>query len=297
MKVLGLLFVIAIVVVGCCMFNHLVANPQDVGADLKVFWNIMSSGYKGPFGVDSQKILNNGVNPKYKIGIITDIDLEKNDDGTWYIDNCEMIGDTGVIALRFASPYPQRYNLNVGDLIGFKAQFVSKKRIVPKVSNYIEEYNYFYRSGKVLDHISSQSVGYKIEGIRGLSTPSKIIPVFPTKSDFVKVTGVIMAVETIKNEDPEPDNPSDYLISRVAMKCADGRLYVAGFTGHNKIAEVFPTILKESTSRVLGIPQIPHEYVNLPAHDAIGEGDVVTVTQTFPLVDDTMYFFAYYRSR
>ena len=46
MKVSGLLYILAIVVV----VNSLVANPADVVADLEGSWNVISSGCKGPFG-------------------------------------------------------------------------------------------------------------------------------------------------------------------------------------------------------------------------------------------------------
>ena len=85
---------------------------------------VNTSYFEGPFGVDSQKILNGddifGLRPKYVIGIVGDIDLEKNDDGTWYIDNCELSNfrDKNVY---FVSPYPQQGDLKESDFIGFAA--------------------------------------------------------------------------------------------------------------------------------------------------------------------------------
>ena len=66
MKVSGLLYILAIVVV----VNSLVANPADVVADLEGSWNVISSGCKGPFGFDSQKASNDKGSIKYGIGII-----------------------------------------------------------------------------------------------------------------------------------------------------------------------------------------------------------------------------------
>ena len=78
------------------------------------------------------------------------------------------------------------------------------------------------------------------------------------------VTGVIMAVEVENNRNREPHNPSDYLIQKAVMKCADGNLYLADFD-HQILVQ----------SRVKGLPP--------PSHEAFGEGDVVTVVQTGPM--------------
>lgn len=289
MKVSGLLYILAIVVV----VNSLVANPADVVADLEGSWNVISSGCKGPFGFDSQKASNDKGSIKYGIGIIRNIDLEKSNDGSWYVDNCEVLGPIGTIYLRFTSPYPQRYDLKVGDIIGFKAKLVTKER---KEYEGLVYYHYYYSSGEVLDHISSQSAKCEIRNIRGLSSPSKTIPTFPTKHDYARVTGVIMAVETIENEDPEPDNPSDYLILGAVMKCADGVLYIVDFEGHNYLAK--DSLRTDSLQQALGYPKSPHKHVDLPSQDAFGEGDVVTVTQTHNYKSDGPgQFFGYYESK
>ena len=198
-----------------------------------------TDGCKGPFGVDSQKILQEVVKEgfdyrlwsSYKIGIVAKIDLSKSPDGTWRVKSFRIIdGKT------FSPLY--RGDYNVGDFIGYRTSITG-----------IE----------LLEHISSQSVDCKIDDISGLSNPSKTIPIYPPpeKEDFVSVTGVIMAVSIKKNPDPEPDNPDDFQIHEAVMKCADGNLYRVEF--------------KSTVSRT---PRI-----NLPAHDAFGEGDVATVTQ------------------
>ena len=245
-----------------------------------------ASGREGQFGVDSQKVLNKGVDPEYMIAIVTDIDLEKlekNNNGTWYVDSCKATTPSRHIKLFFTSPYPQRYDLKKGDFIGFTAKYVAFEK---KGS---EEFA-VYRSTKILDHISSQSVKRKIYGIRGLSTPSNRLPYASAKNDFVRVTGVVMAVQTIENENPEPDNPSDYLITDVVMKCADGNLYLASFHFHNFWAK----LLGENRSKLYSINVHPgHEHVNFPSQDAFGEGDVITVIQTYS-VETFPYFAAYY---
>ncbi len=227
-----------------------------------------TDGSKGTFGVDSQKILNKiGGDIEYKIAVVSDIDLDKNDDGTWYIDNCRLYSylDMG---LYFASPYPRQNALKDGNFIAFKAKrkslFVQGREV-----NYLGD-------AKILDYISLQSVKCKIDDIRNLSTPSKEMPPFASRKDFVSVTGVIMAVEIIENEDPEPDNPSDYLIDKAVMKCADGKLYMVDFDPHMHL-----------------LMDDPISSLHRPSQAAFGEGDVVTVTQTGPVFRNA--FSAYYK--
>ena len=270
MKVLGLLVVIAIVVMGYCVYNSIL-DPIDVVADVSSTEN---SGCKGPFGIDSQKILNDHPDPKYMVGVVSNIDLEKNDDGTWYIWNCKLpnLSDMTVF---FTPPYPQQNDLKDGDFIGFSGDFSTFVIDGEKIYN--------YRDVIILDYISSQSVKCNIDDIRGLSTPSDTLVTgkgFGTEKVFVSVTGVIMAIQTVENRDPEPDNPSDYLITLAAMKCADGKLYLADFE-FNKFASM------DKAAR----------NVNLPSNDAFGEGDVVTVTQTSSVLGNTRTFAAYYKEK
>ena len=89
MKVLGLLFVVAIVVIGYCVYNPTVVDSAD-------FTNTRtgkssSDGCKGPFGFDSQKALNISESREYMIGVVSYIDLEKNPDGTWYVNKCKTV--------------------------------------------------------------------------------------------------------------------------------------------------------------------------------------------------------------
>ena len=268
MKISGLLPVIVIAVIWYCACNSIILNPVDVIAD--VGDTVISSrrGYKGPFGIDSQKILNSGASAEYEIGIVAAIDLEKNDDGTWYVYNCQLVHSV-YNTLYFASPHPQRYDLNIGDFVAFTAELAS---IV-----YDGKKRYFYNDGKILDHISSQSAKFSIDGISGLSTPSDEVPPLAREEDWHIVTGVIMAIETTENMNPEPDNPTDYLISKAVMKTADGDLYIADFS-------LGGIILGAGTGRF---------QVNHPSDKAFGEGDIVSVMQISNV--ENLSFSAYYK--
>ena len=272
MKFLGLIFIIAIIAMGYYVYNPMVVDSAD-SPDTESE-SSSTEGCKGPFGIDSQKILNDYIGPRYMIGIVGDIDLEKNNDGTWYINNCELYNTDST--LYFATPYPQQNELKEGDFIGFSGKLRSIQTSRGE--------SFYYRSGKILDHISSQSVKCRIDDINGLSIPSqtmKMVELSPTPDEriFVDVTGVIMAVQAVKNEDPEPDNPSDYLIERVVMKCADGNLYIANFGMFYTIMRVMDTAFN----------------INLPSQEALGEGDIVTVKQASPISKSNLTFMAYYK--
>ena len=255
MKILGLFFTIAIVVIGYSAYDSMVVNPTDVIAE--VTGTSSSGGCKGPFGVDSQKILNKGtlaeyrhglVNElKYHIGYVTKIDLEKNHDGSWYIDNCELSKKT---KLYFTRPYPQQNDFKVGDYIGVEA--MEGKR---------GEVN-FLSAGRLLENISKQSANCNVEDISQLSVPSRTMSPDATEKDFVSVTGIVMAVKTIRNSDPEPEDPSDHHIRAAVMKCGVGELYRLVFLEEWWIGK--------SMEEINLIP---------PAPEAFGEGDVVTVQQ------------------
>ena len=260
MKVLGLIFVIAIVVMGYCVYNPMVVDSAD-STNTKT-QSSSTDNCKGPFGVDSQKILNKGGgSPDYKIGVVSNIDLEKNPDGTWYVSECKLSNALGVVF--FKPPYPQRNDLKDGDIIGFSGSINELRG------------SYYYTDGKILDYISSQSVNCKIDAIKGLSTPAK------DGERFGSVTGVIIAVEIAPNRDPEPDNPDDFQITEVVMKCADGNLYIVNFLDESDFVThalgTFKDELEEGYFVLLG--------ANLPSHEAFGEGDVVTLEQVSSVVD------------
>ena len=257
-----------------CVYNPVVVDSAD-SPDTESE-SSSTEGCKGPFGIDSQKILNDDTDPKYMIGIVGDIDLERNNDGTWYINNCKLSNMLDE-DLDFAAPYPKQNDLKEGNFIGFEADF----RVFESTFSGLISY---YRTGKILDHISSQSVKCRIDDINGLSIPSQTMEMVglsltPGERKFVDVTGVIMAVQTVKNEDPEPDNPSDYLIEVVAMKCADGNLYIANFRTFYTTMRAIDTAFN----------------INLPSQEALGEGDIVTVKQASPISKSNLTFWAYYK--
>ena len=239
MKILGLLIVVAIVVVGYCVYNPMVVYslpylPVDFPTR-----KLSSNGCKGPFGIDSQKILNEKPG-EYVIGIVSEIDLEKNNDGTWYVDSCKLLNNF-LTDLHFKPPYPQQDNLKEGDSFGFTA----------RVSLDMP----FYYHGKILENISTQSDKCDIDSISGLSIPARrpsIDKDFSNIENILKarqegeglsdVTGVVMAVEIKKNLNPEPENPDDFQIDRAVMKCADGNLYMVGFIGKS-----YYNLLKEDS--------------------------------------------------
>lgn len=130
MKNLELLFIIATIAIGYWAYNLILMNPADVMADASNNQKEnLNNGCDGPFGVDSQKLLNKGTWMQYRYGIfnqleyhmdyVTKIDLEKNPDGTWYIDNCQL----GLITeIYFTAPYPQQNDFKVGDYIAVKGE-------------------------------------------------------------------------------------------------------------------------------------------------------------------------------
>ena len=259
-----------VVKLGCAPYNTSldtqVAKEENPVVDLKAQAvsllnriQIQSSreSCKGPYGIDSQKILSDqGESPEYMIGIISNIDLEKNNDGTWYVHEC-MLASYSITPLTFAFPYPQQYDLKEGDFIGFKADLQS---IRSGGKNYR-----IYHSVKILDYISSQSANCQV--IAGLPTPSKNISLNGLREkQFAMVTGVVIAVQTQKNRNPEPDDPSDYNIATAAMKFADGKLYIVDFPASVSVPK--------SQSWEYVIVKTPR-----PSQEAFGEGDVVNVLQ------------------
>ena len=196
MKVLGLLTVIAIVVMGYCVYNPMVVDSADFTNAQK--GKSSSSDCKGPFGIDSQKISSEAL--EYMIGIVSNINLEKNPDGSWYIASCRLSNE--VYTVRFAPPYPQQNDLREGDFIGYTASPQS-----------VRGSNITYGSGKIFENISAQSAKCKIDDLPHSSTPYAH-EYMSWMMSFEKlnrpVTGVVMALNIGRNPDPEPDNPSDY---------------------------------------------------------------------------------------
>ena len=215
-----------------------------------------------PFGVDSQQILNDGMlDHNYKIGVVSDIDLERNDDGTWYINKCRILSRT----LYFQSPHPQQNEINDGDIIGFQAS--------TDCNTTWRGTTCWYTSGKLIENISLQSTDCQTDDVSQLSNPSTSMPILASKDDFVDVAGLIIAVETIKNLDSEPDNSADYHATKAVMKCADGNLYRVDFVSS------YRALTNLGSKELKSIVQ---------SESAFGEGDVITVKQTFNLHSDSL---------
>ena len=198
MKILGLLIFISIVIIGYCVYNPMIVDSADFPDAQK--GKSSSSDCKGPFGIDSQKILDENQR-KYEIGIVSEIDHAKKADGTWYVGRLDLSDPQ--MTIRLGSPHPQQNDFKEGDCVG-----------------YIIKREYGISWYEKLENISSQSVDCKVENIGKLSTPSK------SEEDLGDVTGLVMAVVIRKNYNPEPDNPDDFQIRKVVMKCADDNLYV-----------------------------------------------------------------------
>ncbi len=222
-----------ITMVGC-------VSSQSQLMEERVRRTVTSSGYKGPFSFDSQKALNYYRKTEYNLCLVEEVDHKRSRDGTWYIERCKIfIGpNPGTFYyINFSSPYPQQYDVNKGDFIGFSGK--------PEVTRSGEFAMVEYHSGKLLENISSQSVKYKVDGIGRLSTPTERTS---------HVTGMVMAVEIGENQNPEPDNPDNFQINNLVMKCADGNLYFV------------------SLSTLYG---------KYPNQKAFGEGDIITVSREF----------------
>ena len=89
-----------------------------------------------------------------------------------------------------------------------------------------------------------------------------------------------MAVKIDRNDNPEPDNPDDFQITKVVMKCADGKLYVVDLNDQFWAYKYYESINKllEYNDKNKGRYRILTG-TNLPSHEAFGEGDVVTLEQ------------------
>ena len=206
---------------------------------------------EGLFGINSQKIRNDGKGVGYKIDIVSNLDHERNDDGTWYIASCELWVNIGG-ELHFRSPYPQQNDLKEYDVVAFSAE-----KITLKEDGFFKNYH----SVNILENISRQSVKLGEDHMSELSTPSSELPnQIGFLREGVSVTGVIMAIEIIKNYNPEPEYPDEFHIVKAVMKFADGKLYVVKFFD-SRHSNFLPPNIK------------------FPTYDAFGEGDIITVKQ------------------
>lgn len=246
-------------------------QPQDLSIE----------GCEGPFGIDSADettYIRNNVHYNSYMGIVTDVNLERNADGSWYVHECKVwIGfgneyDTAH-TVRFRSPQPAQFEINKGDYISF----LSGGGIWRWSA--IREGLIGFRNCELYENISTQSISCEVPAPNGILKPSDTMKILPGEADFVKITCLVLSVNLIRNRDLEPDNPHDYLISKAVVRCADGNLYIARFVTRLSIwnENKFETITKYQ-----------------PGQGTFSEGDVITLTQVRNLGPNGWYFDVYY---
>ena len=238
-------------------------------------------GCEGPFGLDSgdeTTYLKNNVHYNHYIGIVTSVNLERNANGSWYVHECKVWLGFGneydtAHTVRFSSPQPAQFEINEGDYIGF----ISGGGIW-RWKN-IREGLIGFQNCELYENVSTQSISCDVPLRNGVLKPSDTMEILPSKEDLVKITCLVLSVGLIKNPDPEPDSPDDYLIHTAVVKCVDGNLYIARFMSPVRIwnGNTFETI---------------NEY--RPGQGTFGEGDVITLTQVRNLGPNGWYFDVYY---
>ena len=313
MKIRGLLFIIAMIAVGGCAENPIIPDSVDVAAFVdcatdveKVDGNYIVradaacidgllgvpvdasqvppqsiQGCEGPFGLDSgdeTTYIKNNIHNSLDVGVVTDVNLERNADGSWYVHECKVwIGygneyDTAH-TVRFRSPQPVQFEINKGDYISFLSGGGIWRWQNIRVGLI------GFKNCELYENISTQSIACDVSAPNGVLEPSNSMEVLPSEEDFVKVTCLVLSVNLIRNFDPEPDNPDDYLIQKAVVKCADGNLYIARFT------ERF-SLWKGNSLELI------NKY--RPGQGTFNEGDVVTLTQISNLGPNGWYFNVYY---
>ena len=238
-------------------------------------------GCEGPFGLDSgdeTTYIKNNIHNSLDVGVVTDINLERNEDGSWYVHECKVWLGFGneydtAHTVRFRSPQPAQFEINKGDYISF----LSGGGIWRWSA--IREGLIGYKNCELYENVSIQSIACDVNAPNGVLKPSASMEVLPSEEDFVKVNCLVLSVNLIRNFDPEPDNPDDYLIYKAIVKCADGNLYIARFT------ELF-SLWKENRLQTI------KKY--RPGQGAFNEGDVITLTQIRDIGPNGWYFDVYY---
>ena len=302
MKILGLVCIIAMVCVVGCGENPILPDSVDVAkiagcatdvekidgnyivrADAACIDDLLGSpieadntqpeavsidGCEGPFGLDSgdeTTYVRNNIRYNLYLGIVTSVNLERNEDGSWYVHECEVWIGYGNEYNRshtviFSSPQPARFEINEGDYIGFLSGTPIWRWSA------LREGLIGWRHCSLYENISTQSISCEVNTPNNLLKPGEVS--FSTDYEFLKITGIIANIRLIRNRDPEPDNSHDFLIDKAVIKCADGNLYIVDFR----------------TSHYAGLNRETVE-THLPGQDAFSEGDVITVTQTGSLTD------------
>ena len=239
------------------------------------------AGCEGPFGVDSgdeTTFIKNNIHSSLDVGVVTDINLERNEDGSWYVHECKVwLGfgneyDTAHTVI-FRSPQPAQFEINKGDYISF----LSGGGIWRWSA--IREGLIGFKNCELYENVSTQSIACDVSAPNGVLEPSSSMAALPSEEDFVKVTCLVLSVNLVRNFDPESDNPSDYLIEKAIVKCADGNLYIANFV------RLF-SLWKGNAFEIV------EKY--RPGQGTFNEGDVVTLTQIRDIGSNGWYFNVYY---
>ena len=238
-------------------------------------------GCEGPFGLDSgdeTTYEKNNIRYNSYMGIVTDVDLERNADGSWYVHECKVWLGFGneydtAHTVRFKSPQPTQFQINDGDYINFLSG-----GLIWRWKN-LREGLIGFQNCELYENVSTQSISCEVPVPNDILKPSETIKVLPGEDDFVKIMCLVLSVNLIRNRDLEPDNPHDYLINKAVVRCADGNLYIARFVTRLSIwnENKFESITKYQ-----------------PGQGTFGEGDVITLTQVRNLGPNGWYFDVYY---
>ena len=247
------------------------AQPEVVSID----------GCEGPFGLDSADettYLKNNVRYSHYVGIVTAVDHERNADGSWYVHECKVWLGYGneydtAHTVRFKSPQPAQFEINEGDYISFLSG-----GLIWRWRN-LREGLIGFQNCELYENVSVQPISCEVPATNGVLMPSDTIKVLAGEEDFVKITCLVLSVNLRRNQDPEPDNPHDYLIGKALVRCADDHLYIARFVTRLAIwnENKFESIIKYQ-----------------PGQGSFGEGDVITLTQVRNLGPNGWYFDVYY---
>ena len=247
------------------------AQPEVVSID----------GCEGPFGLDSADettYVRNNTRYTLYMGIVTDVDLERNADGSWYVHECKVWLGFGneydtAHTVRFSAPQPAQFEINEGDYISFLGGVpIWRWRA-------LRDGLIGWQHCSLYENISTQSISCEVPAPNGILKPSDTMEILPGEDDFVKITCLVLSVNLRRNRDPEPDNPHDYLINKAVVRCADGNLYLARFITHL-------TIRNENNFESITKFQ--------PSQGSFAEGNVITLTQVRRLVPNGRYFDVYY---
>ena len=200
------------------------------------------------FGVDSEKILNldarDTQSPKLKgdcnapfggidsandanaldrrLGRVLSVDLEKNTDGTWYVNSCELwLGVTLLpenmlpYTAEFKAPYPERYSISKGDWISVT--------VGKTLRNYFPDCTLY-------ENFSKQDINCVIEPTNGVMSPERDNSLsIEILANGRQLQCIVVGVQYIENPDPEPDYDYDLVITRAVVKCGNGNLYGMNF--------------------------------------------------------------------